>query len=114
MSAAGTFIAWLIKVGLRIGRWLLEWMAEEVPILVVGYMRGRIRVFGRRLGRARTARRKAWLRGRIARWTAVANEIAEREREIERAVEKGADWLEDAACKRIPLHVSCERFRRAA
>lgn len=114
MSAAGTFIAWLIKVGLRIGRWLIEWLAEELPILIIGYMRGRARVFGRRLARARSDRRKRWLRGRITRWTAVANEIAEREREIERAAERGADWLEDAVCKRIPFHVSCERYRRAA
>lgn len=102
----------LLDLAVRIGRWLVKRLAKWAISHVVGYMKGKVEDFRRRLARAKAVRRRKWLRGRIARWT------------------KAADWIErnalarlgDAAhevCKlpvfrKLPEVASCERLTRAA
>ncbi len=62
----------LKRILIAIGKWILGVARRRgVPILV-GYMLERVEVFKGRLGRAKTTRRKRWLRGRIRRWTKAA------------------------------------------
>ena len=107
-----TLAASLLDLAVRIGRWLVKRLAKWAISHVVGYMKGKVEDFRRRIARAKTVRRRKWLRGRIARWT------------------KAADWiernamakLEDAAhevCKlpafrKLPEVASCEKITRAA
>lgn len=62
----------LRRVLLRIGRWLLNALADEGLRGLVSYMRQRVKVFRRRLAKILKRRhskwRPKWLRGRIARW----------------------------------------------
>ena len=63
----------LIKLAVGLGRWLLEHAARKGLSRLVGYMDGKADDFARRLARAKTPRRKHWLRGRISRWRAAVN-----------------------------------------
>lgn len=71
-------IAWAKKIG----RWLLQHLAAHGLDLLRGYMNGKIGDFKRRLARAKTDRRKAWLRGRIRRWTAALRWLTEKRMDI--------------------------------
>ena len=56
---------------LRIGRWVLRRIIKNGRLWIIHYMQGKVEDFARRLTRARTARRKRWLKGRIQRWNKV-------------------------------------------
>lgn len=65
-----SLLAALIRIARAIGRWVLRTAAKRGGVILAGYMLGKVDDFRRRLARARTDRRKAWLTGRIARWSA--------------------------------------------
>lgn len=102
----------LIRIALRIGRWVLEHAARKGLARLIGYMDGKADDFERRLARAKTARRKRWLRGRIKRWRDAVNWL------IANAPELGAKVLENVcalpAAKKLPLVAACESERNAA
>ncbi len=96
---------------LKIGRWLIETIAEEGIGGLIVYMRQRVRVFGRRIVRvkARRSRMKSkrgprykienwrvlWLQGRVKRWrTAIA-------------------WLQSKAAERLRGYVIAKAVARA-
>lgn len=58
----------LRRILIRLGRWVLDDLVEDGVRFVARYLLKRVRVFARRLGRARTKLRRRWLRGRIGRW----------------------------------------------
>lgn len=66
----GALIDALIRIAVRIGRWLIQHAARKGVERLIGYMDGKIGDFKRRLARAKKAARIEWLKGRIARWTA--------------------------------------------
>ena len=71
MSASGIARAlWpaLRRILIRLGRWVLDDLAEDGVVFVARYLLKRVQVFARRLKRARTKLRRRWLRGRIGRW----------------------------------------------
>lgn len=59
------------QILLQIGRWILRRIIKNGRLWIIHYMQGKVEDFGRRLARAKTARRKKWLRGRIERWSKV-------------------------------------------
>lgn len=61
----------LLHYARQLGRWLLVRYLDYGRQKLVHYMEGRVDVFRARLERARSDRRKRWLRGRIRRWTKV-------------------------------------------
>lgn len=58
----------LLKILKAIGRWLVE-RIRDLGHYIIGYMRGKIGDFWRRMLRARAPGRKRWLSARIRRWT---------------------------------------------
>jgi hypothetical protein len=98
----------LIDIAIRIGKWLVRRLAKWLKVHVVGYMRGKIEDFRRRLARAKTDRRRAWLKGRISRWTKAANWLDK---------QSGVFFNKEAAevCKlpafaKLPEVAKCERL----
>lgn len=75
MSTAIVNALWKVFRGFlkAIGRWILSFARRRGIPLLLGYMAGKIEDFERRWKRARTDRRRRWLRGRIRRWTNAAN-----------------------------------------
>jgi hypothetical protein len=101
-----TLVTRLIELAIQIGRWILEHAAKKGLARLIGYMDGKVDEFGRRLKRARTARRKRWLSGRIERWTAAVKWM------IANGPRLGAEALA-AVCKlpevqRLPIVAACE------
>jgi hypothetical protein len=106
-----TLVLALLEIAVRIGRWLVKRLARWARAHLVGYMRGRIEDFKRRLKRADDndwERREAWLKGRISRWTAAMKWIEKRS-----ATE--AKKLAHTVCAlpefgELPEQAACERF----
>lgn len=65
-------LAGLIRIARAIGRWILDVAARRGGRWLAEYIDERVLVFRKRLARARTEHRAAWLRGRISRWQAAA------------------------------------------
>ena len=61
----------LKKLIIAIGRWILRRIVQRGRVALINYMEGKVDDFERRLAKAKTPRRKKWLRGRIRRWNAV-------------------------------------------
>lgn len=99
----------LISIARRIGRWILERLIVRGARRLAEYMEERVEVFRGRLARARTPRRKAWLRGRIRRWTDAARWILEYHFEVGRCVADESDDLMARAAK-LPRVSRCERL----
>lgn len=55
----------------EIGRWILQRIIKHGRVALIHYMEGKVGDFARRLAKAKTPRRRRWLRGRIKRWNAV-------------------------------------------
>jgi hypothetical protein len=101
-----TLVLALIDLAVQLGRWILERLAKRGFSKLIGYMDGKIDDFARRLARARTNRRKRWLRGRIDRWTRAMAWL-------EANSSKAAKRTIDEVCKlpevqRLPLKSACE------
>lgn len=97
----------LLSLAVKIGKWLLHHLREQGLDLALGYINGKIHDFIRRLAKARTDRRKRWLRGRIQRWGAVLRVLSGAKA---KAV---ADNIEaaiiQATTRRIPMVAEAER-----
>ncbi len=100
-------ISALIRFARAIGRWLLKFAAEHGATWLAGYMVGRIGDFGRRLARAKTRRRKAWLRGRIDRWQVALAWLKEHGSEAARDVIDEADRMAESWA--LPMVAATER-----
>lgn len=102
----------LIRIAARIGRWLLEHAARKGLARLVGYMDGKADDFERRLAKAKTERRREWLRGRIKRWRAAVNWLIANGPKLGTEVLKSVCAL--PAAKKLPLVAACEVERTAA
>jgi hypothetical protein len=98
-------IAALIKMARAIGRWILEFAAKHGGAALAGYMLGKVGDFKRRRARARTDRRRAWLDGRIRRWTAALAWLKQHGSKV------AADMIDDAdkLVGQIPVVADAER-----
>lgn len=96
----------LINLAIRIGRWLLDLAARRGGAFLRGYIEERVGVFKKRLARANTARRKEWLSGRIARWTAAARWLKAKAAQLDDAAIKAVCSLPQV--KALPLSAACE------
>ena len=100
----------LVKVVAKAGRWLIRRLVKWGIRKLIGFVEARIDTFRRRLGRARSKRRKRWFRWRIswrvkllvwlkkrrARWTCAASKRLEKQ------------W--DKLGERVPWDVLGERY----
>jgi hypothetical protein len=84
----------LRRLAQQIGRWILDVALEEGRAALAAYMRLRVGMFRRRQARARGAARRAWLDGRIRRWS------------------KAAGWLESADGRRLTRKVASAAVER--
>lgn len=99
----------VIAIARRIGRWIVEHLVKHGATRLGHYMILRAdTVFRRRLARAKTPRRKAWLKGRIKRWTAVGEWLLARAEEIGTCVAAEGDVML-ARAKGLPHTARCER-----
>lgn len=103
----------LRRILVSIGRWLLDRLELYIPrgvTLLTAYMRERVEVFRGRLSRARTDRRKRWLRGRIRRWLTAADWLDKWRFEV-----KQLDFADcQARAAKLPLVSPQEREPRRA
>lgn len=98
----------LLNLARRIGRWIIERLARMAVIHLIGYMRGKLDDFGRRLGNAKTDRRRTWLRGRIRRWLAAVKWLEEKSAGLTGCALAEFSALAEGDAKGIPL--VCERL----
>lgn len=101
-------IAGLIRFARAIGRWLLRFILRHGGSRLIGYMLGKVDDFKRRLGRAKTARRRTWLRGRIRRWQRAVTWLQSRWQQLVTDMVKEAD---DMAAE-LPMVAAAEREGR--
>lgn len=98
----------LLDIAVRIGKWLIRRLGKWLRQRVIGYMLGKVDDFKRRLARAKTARRKRWLRGRIDRWTRAVRWI---ERQLHTVLHDAAKSVcKLPEFKRLPEVARCERL----
>ncbi len=108
MNRASILVA-LIRIARAIGRWVLRMAAKHGGSALLGYMVGKVDDFRRRLDRSKADRRREWLRGRIARWTAAIRWLRANGSRLADNVIKAAD---DAAAKAsLPMVAEAERDR---
>lgn len=103
-----TLVAGLIDLAVRIGKWLVKQLARWAKAHVVGYMMGKVEDFKRRIMRAKTSRRRKWLRGRVSRWTKAIAWINEQSGVFFRDAAKDACKL--PAFAKLPEVARCERL----
>lgn len=103
----------LIGIARRIGRWILERLLKVTGLRLGFYMLERSEVFLARLKRAKTERRKKWLRGRAARWKKAGQWLITWAADVSACFVKEADTLL-AKAKGLPLVAACEKLGRAA
>ena len=101
-------VATLIRFARAIGRWLLKHLLRRGATMLRGYMLGKIDDFWRRLSRARTPRRKRWLKSRIARWQVVTDWLGEKHVDMAGRFAEEADSLVGD----IPMVAAAEREPR--
>lgn len=100
----------LIGIARRIGRWVLERLLKRGAERLGAYMLERAEsVFTARLRRAKTERRKRWLRGRIARWKKAGAWLLAWASDVATCIAGEADALL-AKAKGLPLQARCERL----
>lgn len=107
---AKTLLSWLRKIG----RWILGRVVRTGALALGYYMRERANgVFQRRLERAKTARRKRFLRGKIKRWRTAGTWLIAWADDVGKCVATNVDNLAAKAAK-LPNVAACERPGRAA
>lgn len=113
MSAAGIVRAlWpaLRRILIRIGRWVLDDLLEDGVRFVARYLRKRVKVFQRRLGRVKAKWRQRCLRRRIRRYLGASAWLDEHAGSLS----KRALRLVEPLAEKIPETSPWERERRAA
>jgi hypothetical protein len=108
-----TIAAELIGIARRIGRWVLDRLLRITGRRLGYYMLERAEVFARRLKRAKTERRKRWLRGRIRRWKKAGAWLLANAAAASECMVNEADTLL-AKAKDLPLIAKCETLGGAA
>lgn len=103
-----TIAAGLLDIAIRIGKWLVRRLAKWVKGHVVGYMLGKVDDFKRRLARAKTDRRRKWLKGRISRWLKAARWLEERSGVF--VHDAAAEVCKLPAFAKLPEVAKCERL----
>jgi hypothetical protein len=98
----------IIAIARRIGRWILERLLKVAGRRLGFYMLERTEVFAERLKRAKTERRKRWLRGRIKRWEKAGAWLLANSDDVSKCISEEADTL-IAKSKGLPLYAKCER-----
>lgn len=98
----------LLNLARKIGRWVLEHLLSRGLSMLLGYMGGKVGEFERRFARARTPRRKAWLRGRIRRWRTAIAWLVDNTHDMEHCAGSEIDALINGDAKDIPM--DCERL----
>lgn len=109
----GAILKGLIRIARAIGRWVIEHFAEKGLAMLIGYMDGKVGDFRRRLARAKRERRKAWLRGRIRRWTAAIAWLRKYAMGVAQDAVREA-CRSSEALREIPVVSPCESEPRAA
>jgi hypothetical protein len=99
----------LIRIARSIGRWILERLLKVAGRRLGYYMLERAEVFAERLKRAKTERRKKWLRGRVARWKKAGAWLITWSSAVSECLVKEADALAAKAAG-LPLQAKCERL----
>lgn len=94
-----------------IGRWIIRRVIRKGAHVIGYYMAERIEVFRARLKRARSSRRKRWLRGRIKRWSTAVRWLHRNARRINSATACALEAMAESAG--IPLKSPEERWRAA-
>jgi hypothetical protein len=95
----------LLNLARRIGSWILRHLAAHGIDMLLGYLNGKIGDFRRRLARAKTERRKAWLTGRIRRWCAAMSWLQRKREQLIGTVMTEYSELADHAEKKLGLPV---------
>jgi len=95
----------LLNLARKIGRWIIDHLAAHGIDMLVGYMNGKIGDFRRRLAKAKTDRRKAWLTGRIARWARAMNWLKSKREQLIGTAYSEYKALADHAEKKLGLPV---------
>ena len=103
----------LIGIARRIGRWILERLLKVAGRRLGFYMLERTEVFARRLKRAKTERRKRWLRGRIKRWEKAGEFLIAWSNDVSKCIVSEADAIMAKAAG-LPRIAKCEILRGAA
>lgn len=103
-----TLVSGLIDIAIRLGRWVVRRLARWAVDHVVGYMLGKIDDFQRRLAKAKTERRKKWLRGRVRRWTRAAAWI--QSRALEKLKDAAGEACKLPAFAKLPEVARCEKL----
>ena len=101
----------LIRLARRIGRWILEHLAERGIVMLRGYMGGKIGDFRRRLAKTKTNRRRLWLAGRINRWSRALRWLEAHTGDLVSCA--GTEFTELARAqerKGVPIVAECERL----
>jgi hypothetical protein len=108
-----TIAAELIGIARRIGRWVLERLLKVAGRRLGFYMLERTEVFAKRLKRAKTERRKKWLRGRIRRWTKAGEFLIAWSTDVATCIATEADAIMAKAAG-LPRIAKCETLEGAA
>lgn len=96
----------LIRIAAAIGRWILDLAARRGGKWLGEYIDERVKVFRKRLAKAKAQWRIEFLKGRIARWTSAAKWLAKNAGNVD-------DKVLDAVCKlpqvqKLPEVAACE------
>jgi hypothetical protein len=84
----------LKRILLLVGRWLIRRISTKGVDRVVHFMELRIETFVGRLARARSVRRKTWLKRRIVRWRKALAWVT---KQVRARLEKAARALDELA-----------------
>lgn len=98
----------LISLARRIGKWLLRRVITRGAVRLGHYLIEHCEVFRNRLARAKTERRKRWLKGRISRWTKSGNWLLAWAAPVAKCVTDEADAMLAKAAK-LPEVARCEK-----
>lgn len=110
MSAASVMRAlWpaMARILRAIGRWIIRRVRRNGAQRIAWYMAERVEVFRGRLKRARSSRRKRWLRGRIRRWQHAYRWLHRHAHDLNAGAAKVFEAAAHAAG--IPLNAAAER-----
>jgi hypothetical protein len=108
-----TIAAELISLARRIGRWVLERVLRVGAVRLGHYLLERADVLRSRLKKAKTERRKRWLRGKIRRREKAGAWLLAWASDVAKCVATEIDTLV-AKTKGLPLEARCERLAGAA
>lgn len=103
----------LIAIAIKIGRWVLERVLKRGAVRLGHYLLERAEALRQKLKRAKTARKKRWLRGKIKRRERAGGWLLAWASDVSKCVAEEAEQLALHGAK-LPLVANCEKYRRAA